>query len=42
MKYTLFDSSTKRVLYIFIMLMIGLYFIRQKESLGTYFDYEQN
>ena len=42
MKYQLFDKTTIRVFYIFIMLMIGLYFIRQKESIGSYVDYDQN
>ena len=42
MSYQLFDESTKRVFYIFVMLMIGLYFIKQKERTGTYMDYELN
>lgn len=41
MEYKLFDSSTVRVFYIFIMLMIGLYFIQHKERTGTYMDYDQ-
>jgi hypothetical protein len=41
MEYKLFDSSTVRVFYIFIMLMIGFYFIQQKERTGTYMHYDQ-
>ena len=41
MEYKLFQPSTIRVFYIFIMLMIGLYFIQQKERTGTYMDYDQ-
>ena len=41
MEYKLFQPSTIRAFYIFIMLMIGLYFIQQKERTGTYMDYDQ-
>ena len=41
MEYRLFDSQIVRVFYIFLMLIIGFYFIRKKESTGTYMDYEQ-